>query len=84
MFRFSMWQQIFFWGNENATGGVLNKKEMYARTQELLDRVGARSSRIPLVKKLGVAEKQMVEICKALSINSKIIIMGRAHGSFID
>ena len=64
-----------FLGNENATGGVLNKKEMYDRTQELLDRVGADIKPNTLVKKLGVAEKQMVEICKALSIHSKIIIM---------
>lgn len=64
-----------FLGNENATGGVLNKKQMYAKTQELLDRVGADIKPNTLVKKLGVAEKQMVEICKALSIHSKIIIM---------
>lgn len=64
-----------FLGNETARGGILKKREMYEKTEALLKRVGADIRPNTLVSRLGVAEKQMVEICKALSINSKLIIM---------
>jgi ABC-type sugar transport system ATPase subunit len=65
-----------FLGRENRNiCGVLNKKAAYKHTEALLEQVGARVNPKSLIKDLGVAEKQMVEICKALSINSRIVIM---------
>lgn len=65
-----------FLGREPRTvKGILDKKKIYQETQELLNKISAPISPKTIVKKLSVAEKQMVEICKALSIKSKILIM---------
>lgn len=55
--------------------GILDKKKIYRDTQELLNRISAPINPRTTIKRLSVAEKQMVEICKALSIRSKILIM---------
>ena len=48
---------------------------MYAEAQKLLDSLGIEINARSLVRNLGVAHKQMVEVAKALSINSRILIM---------
>lgn len=70
-----------FLGREPSFGNVLgktaivNKRQMRREAARLLKRVGARFSPDELVRNLSVAERQMVEIAKALSVKSKIIIM---------
>lgn len=56
--------------------GLVDYKGLRKQTQELLDRVGL-SSHDPfdLVGSLSIAEKQMVEIAKALARNAKILVM---------
>src|SRR5450432_1765066 len=55
--------------------GLIDLKKIHADTEPLLKRLGLDiSSRTPL-EKLSIAQKQMVEIAKALSLNSRIIIM---------
>jgi ABC-type sugar transport system ATPase subunit len=49
--------------------------KMYEEGEELLKSMNAELNLKTLVNKLSVAEKQLVEICKALSFNSKLIIM---------
>lgn len=66
---------MFLGREKKAIPGILNDKEIYEQTEELLRRVDAHFGPKKLVKDLGVAEKQLVEIGKALSVNSKIIIM---------
>jgi len=64
-------------GHEKNKGGFISKKDEYKVAAEYLDYVshGALPNyRIP-IKKLSVAQQQMVEIAKALSYNAKIIIM---------
>ena len=53
----------------------LDWKEMRKRTQELLDRLELDISPDDLVKNLSVAQRHMVEIAKALSIDAQVIIM---------
>ena len=50
-------------------------KKMYAEAQKLLDDLGVDIDAHALVRDLGVARKQMVEVAKALSINSRVLIM---------
>ena len=52
-----------------------NLKELNKKAKELLDRVSFDVDPKKLVSSLTVAEKQMVEIAKALSRNSRIILM---------
>lgn len=55
--------------------GFVDKKEMEKRAQELLEKLGANIHPAELVKNLSVAQRQLVEIAKALSFRAKIIIM---------
>jgi ribose transport system ATP-binding protein len=59
----------------------LNKMEMRRETQRLLDQLGANFEPDTVVKKLGVAQQQMVEIAKALSLEARIIIMDEPTSS---
>ncbi|WP_449355172.1 sugar ABC transporter ATP-binding protein [Virgibacillus natechei] len=55
--------------------GRINKNAMYEETKEIFNRIGSNINPNTPISKLGVAEKQMVEIAKALSFNAKVIIM---------
>ncbi|MEG0985585.1 MAG: sugar ABC transporter ATP-binding protein [Clostridia bacterium] len=54
---------------------ALDWKKMYEQAQKVLDELGVDISARTLVRDLGVAHKQMVEVAKALSINSRILVM---------
>ena len=66
-----------FLGHELVRGpmGWLDRKTMEKRSEELLASFGQDISGSILVKKISLAKQQMVEIAKALSVQSKIIIM---------
>jgi ribose transport system ATP-binding protein len=53
----------------------------HAKARELLDSIGCKISTTRLVSELSVSEKQMVEIAKALSFKSKLIIMDEPSSS---
>lgn len=53
----------------------LNWKEMYRCTQDLLDKLELDIAPDEMVKNLSVAQRHMVEIAKALSIDAQVIIM---------
>ncbi len=50
-------------------------KGTHKKARELLDSIGCKIKTTSYVEELSVSEKQMVEITKALSFNSKLIIM---------
>lgn len=66
-----------FLGHELVRGsmGWLDRKTMEKQSKELLTSFGQDISGNVLVKNLSLAKQQMVEIAKALSVQSKIIIM---------
>ncbi|MCX7690649.1 sugar ABC transporter ATP-binding protein [Thermoflexus sp.] len=68
-----------FLGREPRRPGIgrlfVDRKRMEQEAQKLLDRIGARIPASALVRDLSVAERQMVEIAKALAVNARIIIM---------
>jgi len=66
-----------FLGRPRVSGklSLVNWKKMHAEAKELLKSVNAKLNVNVIVKKLSVAQKQLVEICKALSFNSELIIM---------
>ncbi|WP_066685467.1 sugar ABC transporter ATP-binding protein [Christensenella intestinihominis] len=55
--------------------GLTDRKVLHSKAQELIDKVGGNISAYSLVGMISTAQKQMVEIAKALSMNVKIIIM---------
>jgi len=73
-----------FLGREPTVGGplrLLDRAKMQAETQPYLDQLGLNiSSRTPL-NQLSLAQQQMVEIAKALSLQAKILIMDEPTSS---
>ncbi len=70
-----------FLGNEVATNGVIDWEETYARTAELLRKVGLREKPTTLVTDIGVGKQQLVEIAKALSKKVKLLILDEPTAS---
>ncbi len=64
-----------FAGRLSQKGKLINWKEINSKASELLERISFDTDPTRLVGSLTVAEKQMVEIAKALSRNSRIILM---------
>ena len=56
----------------------------HARARELLDSINSTIDTHALISELSVSEMQMVEITKALSYNSKLIIMDEPSSSLTD
>jgi ribose transport system ATP-binding protein len=56
-------------------GGFVDFKTLYRKTEELLDLVGLEISPNTPVELLGVAQMQLIEIAKALSSKSRVLIM---------
>ncbi|MBP2240257.1 ribose transport system ATP-binding protein [Cytobacillus eiseniae] len=78
--------QNIFIGREPKSGFrlFLNEKELNLMTQELFDRLNIRLNPGELVEDLSVAKQQMVEIAKALSFESKILIMDEPTAALTD
>src|SRR5262245_6446478 len=75
-----------FLGHEIVHGplGWLDKRTMERKSGELLESFGQRLSGRALVKKISLAQQQMVEIAKAISVQSKIIIMDEPSAILTD
>ncbi|WEV69871.1 sugar ABC transporter ATP-binding protein [Bifidobacterium sp. ESL0775] len=69
--------QNIFLGREpmSKVKGFMHDEEAISRSQELLDRVGVSFNPKTYVRDLSVAGQQMVEIAKALSFESKLLVM---------
>ena len=64
-----------FLGREPQRLGLIEWRTMHGEAGKLLERLGAQFSTRALVRDLSVAEQQMVEIAKALSVESQVLIM---------
>ena len=67
--------QNIFLGHEKRRGFFLDDAAMRAETVQVLDQVGLQASPDTPVKRLIVAEKQLVEIAKALQRQARLLIM---------
>ncbi len=64
-----------FLGIEPIQNGLIDEKDMELRYTSLVEKVGVDIDRTRKVSSLGVAEKKIVEIMKALARESRLIIM---------
>jgi putative multiple sugar transport system ATP-binding protein len=62
-------------GNERASKGIIDWKETYVGTRELLAKVGLSEDPNTLVSNIGVGKQQLVEIAKALSKKVRLLIL---------
>jgi ribose transport system ATP-binding protein len=70
-----------FLGRFSETGG---RRGVHAKARVLLDSIGSKVNTYRQVSELSVSDKQMVEIAKALSFDSKLIIMDEPSSSLTD
>ena len=78
-------ENIFLGEEPSRGGGIVNFAEMNRKAKELLDEVGM--GNVPpttLMRQLSTSQQQMVEIAKALSHNSEIIIMDEPTSSITE
>ena len=70
-----------FLGREPTRGGILHKKELYTQARALLASLGFQINPAVTLGRLTTAHQQIVEIAKALSYESKILIMDEPTAS---
>ncbi|PSL21119.1 sugar ABC transporter ATP-binding protein [Shimia abyssi] len=68
-------EENVFLGRELRRGGVLSRVEMRQKVRGYLDAVGLDISPASRISDLSIAEKQMVEIVKAISRDARVLIM---------
>lgn len=73
-----------FLGREHGGGMFVNHKKMTEDAQALLDAHEMNIKADMLIKDLTIAQQQMVEIVKAISYNSKILVMDEPSSSISD
>lgn len=73
-----------FLGREPMKGKFVDKKKMTKEAQELLDAYDMNIAANILVDKLTIAQQQMVEIVKAISHQSRILVMDEPTSSISD
>ena len=61
--------------------GLIDEAAMARAAQPILDRIGARFRPADLAGELSIAEQQMLEIAKALSMNARLVIMDEPTSS---
>jgi ribose transport system ATP-binding protein len=67
-----------------AIPGFVDFREMYRRSQEIIDRLGVRIDARATVEHLSIAQQQMVEIARATSRQSRIIVMDEPSATLTD
>lgn len=79
--------QNIFMDRMPTKGGFVQKKKLYAQTTEILSQFGESGARIhpgESIRNLGAAQQQLVEIAKAVSLDSKVIIFDEPTSSLME
>ncbi|MCQ9123884.1 ribose ABC transporter ATP-binding protein RbsA [Rodentibacter caecimuris] len=80
----SIAENIFLGREFKTPWGAINWQKMHAEADKLLARLGVTHSSKKLCSELSIGEQQMVEIAKALSFESKVIIMDEPTDALTD
>ncbi|MDR0718031.1 MAG: ATP-binding cassette domain-containing protein, partial [Treponema sp.] len=81
--RLPIYENIFV-GNEQAKNGIVNWNECIIKSMELLKRVGLNESPKSRVIDLGIGKQQLVEIAKALSRDTRLLILDEPTSALND
>lgn len=73
-----------FLGREMGSGFTVRLKDQEKEAQKVLDSLGMNIHAGTLVRDLSIAQQQMVEITKAVAVNSRILVMDEPTSSIQD
>ena len=79
----SIAENIFI-GNENETHGIINWTQTLNKAKELMDLVGLHEDPETKIRDIGVGKQQLVEICKAMSKNVRLLILDEPTAALND
>jgi ribose transport system ATP-binding protein len=68
-------ENIFLAREPRLAFGVIDQRTLLRRAQKLLDDLGVAIDACVIVSRLSVAQQQMVEVAKALSLDARVLIM---------
>lgn len=71
-------------GRERAAGGLVNHRRTNTEAKALLERVGLTMSPRRLVRQCRVAEQQLIEVAKALSLSTRVLVMDEPTSALAD
>ncbi len=80
----SVADNIWLGRERRASTGLVNRAATNAKARELLARVGLKISPRRLVRQCRVAEQQLIEVAKALSIDAQVLIMDEPTSALAD
>lgn len=75
MFDLTVEENLFMGKEIHGKFGIYDKKAMQKKAQVALNKLGVNISPKTVMSELSVGQQQMVEICKALMADAKVIIM---------
>ena len=76
-------ENMWMWSMPNRFG-LIDHKELYRKTDNILRNFNADFKATDKVERLSVAQQQIAEIAKALSLNAKLIILDEPTSSITD
>ena len=82
--QLSVGENIFLGREKTNQFGVIDHKKIFNGAQNILRDLGVDINANRLVKDLGVAQQQMVEIAKTLSLDAKILVMDEPTSALTD
>lgn len=80
----SIAENIFLGREPLGALGKIRWSALYAEAQRLLDKLGVKHAPQTRLGNLSIGEQQMVEIAKAISFESKVIIMDEPTDALTD
>ena len=75
LFDLTVEENLFMGKEITKAFGICDKKAMRKKAQEVMDKMGVNIPVNAVMSDLSVGQQQMVEICKALMVNAKVLIM---------
>lgn len=79
-----VYENVYMGREIRNAAGIVDKKKEQKETQQLLDSLNIDISATELMRNLSVAQCQLIEIVKAISVNARIVIMDEPTSAITD